>query len=82
LLTLRSITRPLKQASRFTLQIAGGNLAARVPPRRREEIGQLMDAIDTMRKSLSSIIGEVKTGIDVVTPAAKDIASGNEALSS
>lgn len=82
LLTLRSITRPLKQASRFTLQIAGGNLAARVPPRRRDEIGQLMDALDTMRKSLGSIIGEVKTGIDVVTPAAKDIASGNEALSS
>ncbi len=82
LLTLRSITRPLKQASRFTLQIAGGNLAARVPPKRRDEIGQLMDALDTMRKSLGSIIGEVKTGIDVVTPAAKQIASANEALSS
>ncbi|MFP3342565.1 methyl-accepting chemotaxis protein [Halomonas sp. SIMBA_159] len=81
-LTLRSIIYPLKHASRFTLQIAGGNLAARVPAKRRDEIGQLMDSLDTMRKSLSSIISDVKHGIEVVTPAAKDIASGNEALSS
>ncbi|WP_219862352.1 methyl-accepting chemotaxis protein [Vreelandella piezotolerans] len=80
--TLRSIITPLKRASRFTLQIAGGNLAARVPPKRRDEIGQLMDSLNTMRKSLSSIIRDVKDGIDVVTPAAKNIASGNEALSS
>ena len=80
-LTLRSIITPLKRASRFTLQIAGGNLAAHVPPKRRDEIGQLMDSLNTMRKSLSNIISDVKSGIDVVTPAAKDIASGNEALS-
>lgn len=80
--TLRSIVRPLKSAARFTLQIAGGNLAAKVPPPRRDEVGQLMDSLNTMRKSLSSIIGDVKGGIDVVTPAAQDIASGNEELSS
>ena len=80
-LTLRSITRPLKSAARFTLQIAGGNLATKVPPPRRDEVGQLMDSLNTMRKSLSSIIADVKGGIDVVTPAARDIASGNEELS-
>lgn len=79
--TLRAIVRPLNSAARFTLQIAGGNLAARVPPPRRDEVGQLMDSLNTMRKSLSSIIGDVKGGIDVVTPAAQDIASGNEELS-
>ncbi len=41
-----------------------------------------MDSLNTMRKSLSSIIADVKSGIDVVTPAAQDIASGNEELSS
>lgn len=80
--TLRAIVRPLDRAARFTLQIAGGNLAAKVPARRRDEVGQLMVSLDTMRKSLSSIIGDVKGGIDVVTPAAQDIASGNEELSS
>lgn len=82
LVTLRAITRPLKSAAGFTLQIAGGNLAAKVPAMRRDEVGQLMDSLNTMRKSLSSIIADVKNGIDVVTPAAQDIASGNEELSS
>ncbi|WAM52220.1 methyl-accepting chemotaxis protein [Vreelandella venusta] len=81
-LMLRSIVRPLKSASRFTLQIAGGNLAAKVPPHQRDEVGMLMESLNTMRKSLSSIISDVKGGINVVTPAARDIASGNEALSS
>ncbi|WGI25558.1 methyl-accepting chemotaxis protein [Halomonas alkaliantarctica] len=80
--TLRAITRPLKSAAGFTLQIAGGNLAAKVPDQRRDEVGQLIDSLNTMRKSLSSIIADVKNGIDVVTPAAQDIASGNEELSS
>ena len=81
-MTLRSIVRPLKSASRFTLQIAGGNLAAKVPPHQRDEVGLLMESLNTMRKSLSSLIGEVKDGINVVTPAAQAIASGNEELSS
>ncbi|TVU88122.1 methyl-accepting chemotaxis protein [Vreelandella titanicae] len=82
MVTLRAITRPLKSAAGFTLQIAGGNLAAKVPAQRRDEVGQLIDSLNTMRKSLSSIIADVKSGIDVVTPAAQDIASGNEELSS
>ena len=81
-LTFRAIIRPLKGASRFTLQIAGGNLAASAPKRQHDEVGQLLDGLNAMRKSLSSIIGDVKGGIDIVTPAAQDIATGNEALSS
>ncbi|WP_346797079.1 methyl-accepting chemotaxis protein [Halomonas sp. Bachu 37] len=79
-MTLRAIVRPLRDAGRFTLQIAAGNLAARVPPRRRDEVGFLLDSLDTMRQSLRNIIGEVKGGIDVVTPSARDIANGNEEL--
>lgn len=82
MVTLKAIVRPLKSASRFTLQIAGGNLAAVTPKRRHDEVGQLIDALNAMRKSLSSIIGDVKGGINIVTPAAQDIASGNEELSS
>ncbi|QFU00093.1 Methyl-accepting chemotaxis protein II [Halomonas sp. THAF5a] len=80
-LTLRAMLRPLREAQAFTLQIASGNLAADVPPRRRDELGRLMEALDIMRKSLGSIVGDVNGGIRVVTPAARDIASGNEDLS-
>jgi methyl-accepting chemotaxis protein/aerotaxis receptor len=79
--TLRAITRPLDRAIGFTLQIAAGNLAARVPPRGRDEVGRLLGALDVMRKSLGSIVGDVHAGIEVVTPAARDIAVGNNDLS-
>ncbi|WP_280553067.1 methyl-accepting chemotaxis protein [Halomonas sp. 25-S5] len=80
-LTLRAMLRPLRAAEAFTLQIASGNLAADAPSRRRDELGRLLEALDIMRKSLGSIVGDVNSGIRVVTPAARDIASGNEDLS-
>ncbi|PMR68687.1 methyl-accepting chemotaxis protein [Halomonas heilongjiangensis] len=81
-MTLRAVARPLRDALAFTLQIAAGNLAARVPARRRDEVGELLGGLDTMRKSLGSIVGDVHGGIEVVTPAARDIAAGNDDLSS
>ncbi|APX93001.1 chemotaxis protein [Halomonas sp. 1513] len=82
MMTIRAVVRPLREAMNFTLQIAGGNLAAEVPARRNDEVGRLLGALDTMRKSLGSIVGDVNQGVKVVTPAARDIASGNEDLSS
>ncbi|MBE0490081.1 MAG: PAS domain-containing protein [Halomonas sp.] len=79
--TLRAVTRPLDRAVGFTLQIAACNLAARVPPHGRDEVGRLLAALDVMRKSLGSIVGDVHAGIQVVTPAARDIAVGNDDLS-
>jgi len=81
MMTLRAVTRPLDRAIGFTLQIASGNLAASVPQRGRDEVGRLLGALDVMRKSLGSIVGDVHAGIQVVTPAARDIAVGNDDLS-
>ncbi|RAW06719.1 chemotaxis protein [Halomonas elongata] len=80
-LILRSLLRPLRTAEAFTLQIAAGNLAAESPSRQRDELGRLLDALDLMRKSLGSIVGDVSSGIERVAPAARDIATGNEELS-
>ncbi|QOR39180.1 PAS domain-containing protein [Billgrantia diversa] len=79
--TLRAITRPVRRAVDFTLQIAAGNLAVRSPDRARDEIGVLLGALNTMRKSLYSTTRSVQQGIDVVTPASRSIASSNEDLS-
>jgi methyl-accepting chemotaxis protein/aerotaxis receptor len=81
MMTLRAVTRPLDRAIGFTLQIASGNLAASVPQHGRDEVGRLLGALDVMRKSLGSIVGDVHAGIQVVTPAARDIAVGNDELS-
>ncbi|MFP4137017.1 MAG: methyl-accepting chemotaxis protein [Halomonas sp.] len=80
-MTLRTVIRPVRESRAFTLQIASGNLAADAPARRRDELGQLVDALDIMRKSLGSIVNDVNGGIGIVTPAARDIARSNEDLS-
>ena len=80
--TARSLLGPLHEAGMFTLQIAAGNLAARPPRRLSGEMGLLMMGLKLMRRSLGSIVGDVNRGIEVVTPAARDIAQGNDDLSS
>ncbi|MGQ7249171.1 methyl-accepting chemotaxis protein [Halomonas sp. V046] len=81
-LTLRAMLKPLREVEGFSLQIASGNLAAPEPKARRDELGRVIEALNVMRKSLGSIIHDVDDGIRVVTPAARDIAKGNEDLSS
>ncbi|MDX5376658.1 MAG: PAS domain-containing protein, partial [Halomonas sp.] len=51
---MRAITRPVRRAADFTLQIASGNLAVQTPKQTRDEIGALLGSLDTMRKSLYS----------------------------
>ncbi|PSJ22539.1 chemotaxis protein [Halomonas sp. ND22Bw] len=81
-LQLRALIRPLRGAQQFTLQIASGNLGATPPHRRRDEVGRMLGALELMRKSLGSIVGDVSNGVERVAPAARDIASGNEELAS
>ncbi|MGR2737430.1 methyl-accepting chemotaxis protein [Billgrantia sp. Q4P2] len=78
---MRAITRPVRRAADFTLQIASGNLAVATPKQTRDEIGALLGSLDTMRKSLYGTTQSVQQGIDVVTPASRSIARGNEDLS-
>ncbi|PMR77680.1 methyl-accepting chemotaxis protein, partial [Billgrantia endophytica] len=78
---LAAINRPLRRAVDFTLQVASGNLAARSPDQRRDEVGVLLRAMDIMRKSLYSTTYSVQQGIEVVNPASRSIARGNEDLS-
>ncbi|MCE9682823.1 PAS domain-containing methyl-accepting chemotaxis protein [Halomonas alkalisoli] len=80
--TLRSVTRPLREATSFALQVTAGNLTAKAPARRRDEVGRLLDGLNNMRKSLLGIVGDLSSGIQVVTPSAQEIAKGNDDLSS
>ncbi|WP_224421047.1 PAS domain-containing methyl-accepting chemotaxis protein, partial [Modicisalibacter tunisiensis] len=81
-LSMRAVRRPIRESKQFTLQIASGNLGATLPSRRKDEIGELMAALDVMRKSLGSIVRDVDRSVAVVRPASRDIAAGNEDLSS
>nr|WP_299239735.1 PAS domain-containing methyl-accepting chemotaxis protein [uncultured Halomonas sp.] len=79
--TIRAIRRPIRESMRFAQQIAAGNLGATLPSQRDDELGRLMQTLDAMRKSLSSIVTDVNRSVEVVRPASRDIAQGNEDLS-
>lgn len=81
LLVIRAITTPLRQATDATLQIASGNLAARLPRITRDEMGKLAKALSIMHHSLTATTRTIKSGVDVVAPASASIAQGNEELS-
>ena len=79
---LKSVFRSLSGARAITFQIAAGNLAARERRQTNDELGELLYSLDTMRFSLSSIVGDVESRVSVVTPAIQQIAAENEELSS
>ncbi len=79
---LKSVFRSLAGARYITFQIAAGNLAARERRQTNDELGELLYSLDTMRFSLSSIVGDVEGRVSVVTPAIQQIAAENEELSS
>jgi aerotaxis receptor len=79
---LKSVFRSLSGARYITFQIAAGNLAARERRQTNDELGELLYSLDTMRFSLSSIVGDVESRVSVVTPAIQQIAAENEELAS
>ena len=79
---LRSVLRSVEGARHITFQIAAGNLAARERRETKDELGELLYSLDTMRFSLASIVGDVEHRVSVVTPAVQQIAAENEELAS
>jgi len=77
---LKSLIKSLNEARRVTFQIAAGNLANRVTLKRNDELGELLNSLETMRASLSGLITEVGNKVDVVTPASEHIKQQNEEL--
>jgi methyl-accepting chemotaxis protein len=77
----RSITAPLGAAVRVAERVADGDLTSRFDTTRRDEVGQLMDALGRMNAGLASIVGQVRDGTQAIAQASGEIASGNQDLS-
>ena len=72
------VRRMVETSRAFVLQVAAGNLAANVPPRKNDDFDSLIDALVTMRKGLSAIVSDVNDGINKVNPSVADIRHSNE----
>ncbi|ARP82982.1 hypothetical protein CAL12_20620 [Bordetella genomosp. 8] len=78
----RSITRPLRSAIAVANRAAEGDLTARIATTSKDEIGDLIRAMETMNRGLKEIVRDVKSGTDLINNASAEIASGNLDLSS
>lgn len=72
-LTIRSVTGPLSESVAQVGRVAQGNLATKLPARfleRGDEIGTLARAIQAMSLQLREMVGEISSGIGVLSSAA------------
>ncbi|WP_186249095.1 MULTISPECIES: methyl-accepting chemotaxis protein, partial [unclassified Burkholderia] len=77
----RAILRPLDRAVACAQAVAEGDLTRDVDAAGRDEIADLLRALQTMQASLSGVVLEVRTHAEAVATASAQIASGNHDLS-
>jgi methyl-accepting chemotaxis protein len=77
----RSITGPLGEAVVIARRVADGDLTSVIEVGSSDETGQMMQALQYMNNSLTSIVAEVRAGTESISVASGEIASGNLDLS-
>ena len=77
----RSITRPLQEAVVAARRVAAGDLSVRIASGRRDEMGQLLEALSEMSERLRLLVSEVAEGARTVADTSRQIAQGNADLS-
>ena len=78
----RAIGRPLAEALGHFDAIAGGDLRRPVVVASRDEMGQLLEGIAKMQRSLTETVRSVRGGSESIATATRQIAAGNTDLSS
>ncbi len=77
----RGIVRPLRQAVGLSQRVAAGDLSTHIEVRSRDEVGQLMAALQDMNQRLRHIVSNVRQGTDAIGVVSTEIAEGNQDLS-
>ncbi|HEX2545612.1 MAG TPA: methyl-accepting chemotaxis protein [Ramlibacter sp.] len=75
--TARAIVRPVRRATDATLQIAGGDLTQPLSTRSRDEVGQLVSALEWMRQALSGSVADIRRAAERVRGGAERIEQGS-----
>jgi len=78
LVITRLIVAPLRSVILVAQQIAAGDLTGKVEVRRRDEIGQLMQAMQQMGAGLSGIVSGLQAGIEQLATSAHSLSAVTE----
>ncbi|EJM87553.1 methyl-accepting chemotaxis protein [Pseudomonas sp. GM74] len=74
----RLIVAPLRSVIQVAQQIASGDLSATIDVTRRDEIGQLMQAMQQMGAGLSQIVSGLQSGIEQLATSAQSLSAVTE----
>lgn len=77
----RSVVGPLRAGVDAANRMAGGDLAQPIESAGQDELGVLLRTLEHTRTQLSSLVAEVKASTDQMGLACREIASGNQNLS-
>ncbi|ARP80052.1 hypothetical protein CAL12_03905 [Bordetella genomosp. 8] len=78
----RAIVRPIDSVLAHLGHIAAGDLGQRIPRHANDELGQVLEGLDGMRRQLADTVGEVRASSASISAATRDIAAGQLDLSS
>jgi methyl-accepting chemotaxis protein len=81
LMNMQSICNPLEQAREISRRIATGDLSVEIHVEGRDEVSDLLRALDTMRSSLAETVSDLRDASESIASASQEIASGNQDLS-
>ncbi len=77
----RSITQPVNEAVAAANALAEGDLTVRIDVQGKDEVGQLMAAMQAMVGKLGEIIGEVRSAADNLSNASGQVSATAQSLS-
>ncbi len=77
----RGIVVPLRDAVALAQQVAAGDLTRRLTASSRDEVGEMVEALNAMRDNLVRTLGGVRESSDTVATASAQIAAGSGELS-
>ncbi|NIF29590.1 HAMP domain-containing protein [Pantoea sp. Tr-811] len=80
-LIARQVSGPLQQALRAMERVAGGDLGEQPSSRRRDEVGQLQNALQGMTGNLRELIAQVRDGISQIASATEELSAITEQTS-
>ena len=77
----RAVSTPLAEVVNVAQRVAAGDLTHRLPATRRDEIGQLMRAVNGVGDGLTGIVDKVRASASTIASSTGQIAAGNADLS-
>ncbi|MCF6745805.1 methyl-accepting chemotaxis protein [Blastococcus sp. KM273128] len=81
LLTMRSVTRPVRRVKDALDALAEGNLTVSTGISSRDEIGRMAASLDAAQKNLREVLGSVTASADAVAASSEELSASSAQIS-